>query len=64
MAIPQFRAHKKHWGADLLLKDQLKSKKDTLVARMKREREKREQEEEEEKKKEQEEKGKRKKKTK
>ncbi|KAJ3990866.1 hypothetical protein F5050DRAFT_1880372 [Lentinula boryana] len=47
-AIPQFSAHQRHWGADLLLKDQFKSKKDTLAAKTRREKEKREQEEEEE----------------
>ncbi|KAJ3742532.1 hypothetical protein DFH05DRAFT_1527092 [Lentinula detonsa] len=46
-AIPQFSAHQRHWGADLLLKDQFKSKKDTLAAKTRREKEKREQEEEE-----------------
>ncbi|KAF9066972.1 hypothetical protein BDP27DRAFT_1365308 [Rhodocollybia butyracea] len=46
-AILQFSAHQKHWGADLLLKDQFKSKKDTLSAKERREKEKREEGEKE-----------------
>ncbi|KIK53083.1 hypothetical protein GYMLUDRAFT_250666 [Collybiopsis luxurians FD-317 M1] len=30
-AVPHFQAHMNHWGADVLLRDQLKSKKDTQV---------------------------------
>ncbi|KIK52024.1 hypothetical protein GYMLUDRAFT_251601 [Collybiopsis luxurians FD-317 M1] len=30
-AVPHFQAHMNHWGTDVLLRDQLKSKKDTQV---------------------------------
>ncbi|KAJ3733188.1 hypothetical protein DFJ43DRAFT_1153549 [Lentinula guzmanii] len=30
-AVPFFKAHLKHWGADTLLREQLKSKKDTIA---------------------------------
>ncbi|KAJ4477396.1 hypothetical protein J3R30DRAFT_3404746 [Lentinula aciculospora] len=30
-AIPEFKEHANHWGADLLLREQLKSKKDTII---------------------------------
>ncbi|KAJ3742027.1 hypothetical protein DFH05DRAFT_1462075 [Lentinula detonsa] len=35
-AIPEFKEHANHWGADLLLREQLKSKKDTIVKAKKR----------------------------
>ncbi|KAE9389829.1 hypothetical protein BT96DRAFT_946583 [Gymnopus androsaceus JB14] len=40
--LPAFRDHQNHWGADTLLQDQLKSKKDTETKVEKREAEKRE----------------------